>query len=235
VKTLLIFDLETTGLEPQTCRVIEAAGALWSLPHRTLTGSFSFIVQADENPAEAVNRIPVGALRDHGFAQDKTEARLAVWFGMADAIVAHNASFDSGFLSTHLRESKPWICTKHDVEWPRSRLGAGLRDLAADHDVGVVRAHRAGADVDILVRLFERVAELGHDVDAMIARALRPKVLVVADVPKPWTVSKEEADATKAALKSAGFQWEDAAKRWARRMPREDVAGLPFAVQEVAA
>lgn len=224
MRAVLLFDLETTGLDPQTCRVIEAAGALWSVPHRTLIGAFSFIVKADENPAERFNRIPPAVLRDHGIAPTEAEKRISAWFGKADAIVAHNAPFDASFLPTPIRDMRPWIDTKADVEWPHGKIGCGLRDLAADHGVGIVRAHRAASDVDILVRLFERVAELGHDVEAMLLRAMRPKAtFAVADT--------RFDEARNELAKQNGFRWEK--PHWIRRMAIEDAASLPFAVRQL--
>lgn len=223
MKTILVFDTETTGLDPQTARVIEAAGALWSVQQRTLVACFSFLVKADGNPCEAINRIPAAVL-DEGLASDEAEKRLAIWFGRADAIVAHNASFDASFMPIGLRDMRPWICTRNDIEWPRAGVGRGLRDLAADHDVGVVRAHRAMSDVDILVRLFERVAELGHDVEAMLVRGLRPKAKFVSLAPFDQ----------KDVVKSHGFTWEPAPRVWTRTMAIEDAKTLPFAVREVA-
>lgn len=222
MKTILIYDCETTGLEPQTDRVIEAAGALWSIPLRTLIASFSFVIRAEENPVEHVNRIPAAVLQAHGLSPDEAEKRIAAWISRAEAIVAHNSDFDAGFLPNAIRDLRPWIDSKADIEWPRGGMGKGLRDLAIEHDVGIVRAHRALADVDILVRLFERAAELGADIEAMLIRALRPKARFVADLPR----SRNDE------LKAAGFRWDNDRKQWWRKMAIADVGTLPFPVRE---
>lgn len=223
MKTILIYDCETTGLDPQVHRVIEAAGALWSIPLRTLIGSFSFVVKADHNPAESINRIPSDVLRLHGISAEEAEKRIGAWISKADVVAAHSSDFDAGFLPGPIRDMRPWICTKSDVEWPRGGMGKGLRDLAIEHDVGIVRAHRALADVDILVRLFERAAELGADLEAMIARAMRPKARFVADVPR----SRNEE------LKTNGFRWDPDRSQWWRKMAIEDAAALAFPVREI--
>lgn len=221
-ETVLIFDTETTGLDPKRDLVIEAAGALWSVKHRTVFASFSWLVQANENPAERINRIPTPALALGIRREEELPHELSIWFGRADAVIAHYADFDRGFMPSFLQNAKPWICSKNDIEWPRAGMGKGLRDLAADHDVGIVRAHRAMADVDILVRLLERCAELGSDVGQMLARAMRPKARYVADVPR------EMNDL----VKQHGFRWVDRA--WTRTLAIEDAAKLPFPVRRTS-
>jgi DNA polymerase III epsilon subunit-like protein len=99
--------------------------------------------------------------------------------GRAHHIVAHNADFDRSFVSPALR-ALPWADSMSDIDWGRGKVGGSLTALALAHDVGVVSAHRAMADVDVLVRTFQAAQRLGADLPAMLTRALRPKVLVQA-------------------------------------------------------
>lgn len=224
MKRILILDTETTGLDPTKDHVIEVACILYDVEHATAIESFSSLIEHDGNPCENINRIPPAALR---FAPDPVSVWLAVEMraGEADAIVAHNAEFDRGFVSPKMRDHRPWICSKTDICWPKQTHEApSLVSLALEHDLGVAVAHRAMADCDLLARLFTRARELGADLDAMLVRGLRPKVLLQA------LVSFDDNHKAKA----AGFQWDAPTKRWLRRMVAEDATALPFATRTAA-
>lgn len=214
MRTVLILDTETTGLGPDAA-VIEVGAILYSVEHATVLRAFSSLIRADSNAAEAVNRIPAAALVD---ALDPaavwSEVSVMALHWKVEAILAHNAAFDRSFTppdSALLDFS--WICTKSDLTWPKqTRPESSLVPLALDHDLGVAVAHRALADCDLIARLLMRCAELGHDVAAMLARGLRPKVTLMA------CVSYDDREKAKA----AGFRWDAPTKRWLRRMVEED-------------
>jgi DNA polymerase-3 subunit epsilon len=214
---ILFVDTETTGTE-DTDAAIEVAATIFSVKHACAVRSFASLIRAQANTAEKINGISPAVLLD---APEPAPvwARVREMAGKCDAIVAHNAEFDARFVPPEVTGTKPWICTMEDLLFPRqTKQGMNLRDLALAHKVGVVTAHRATADVDILVRLFERVAELGVDLDVMLARGLRPKSLYRAHV------SFDDKDLAK----DAGFKWEPTTKRWLRRMADADVAELGF-------
>ncbi len=221
---ILILDTETTGLDPAVDKTIEIGAILYSVEHGTPLGSFASLLRADANAAEHVNRIPAAAIREEQDPQLAWEVVEAMAL-KADAIVAHRAEFDRGFVSPALRDGHDWICSKFDIEWPKGQPGASLVQLALDHDLGVAYAHRALTDCDLLARLFTRCRELGSDIDLMLTRAQRPKADYVA------LVSYDDREMAK----KAAFQWDGAAKLWKRRMFIEEAAKLPFKVREVRA
>jgi DNA polymerase-3 subunit epsilon len=98
-----------------------------------------------------------------------------------------------------------------------------LVPLALAHDLGVAVAHRALADCDLIARLLTRCRELGHDIDAMLTRGLRPKVTLMA------CVSFDDRELAKV----AGFHWHAPRKQWLRRMVEADAA-FDFPVRVVA-
>lgn len=237
MKTALIYDTETTGLDPIKDSVIEVGCVLYDLEHATIRECVSTTIRAAGNAAEPVNRIPAASLVD---AREPVQAWniVANFAKRADAFVAHSADFDRSFTPQSVARMKPWICSCHDVDWslpgsqsaidgPRSRPGRSLVALALEHGLGVSSAHRAIVDCLLLARLFERVQEQGRDLRAMLVRGLRPKGrFIVADT---------TFDAARNALaKQHGFQWKD--PFWERTMAIEDASALPFAVlrQEAA-
>lgn len=232
IRNLLILDTETSSLDPTTGRLLEVATALWSVEHRSLVKVRSWIVRSETNEAESVNGIPVALLRDHPHASNvnMTNKWVQAWATEADCIVAHSSDFDRQWFGDAV-QALPWACSCNDIEWPRPSTSRGLTALALAHGVGVVAAHRALDDVMTLVRLFERAAELGGNLEVMLTRALRPKALFeVAD--------RGYSPERNALAKANGFRFDDkdaGNKRWIRSMAVEDAEKLPFAVQRVAA
>lgn len=222
MRRVLLLDTESTGLDPKDA-CIEVACVVFDLAHASPIVSFASLIQHHSNAAEAVNRIPAALL-----AEAPPSAliwpRVAAMADGCDAILAHNAAFDRGFVPAALRDSKPWICTMSDLEWPQqTKPGQSLVALALAHGLGVGSAHRAAADCDLISRLLARIAEQGTDLPAFLARGLRPKATFQALV--------SFADKDKA--KDAGFSWEPESKRWLRTLAIED-ANFPFQIRKVA-
>lgn len=221
----LLLDTETTGFREEGGECIEVAIVVYDILHCAPLLSFASLINATSNAAEAINGIPVAMLQEAPMPE-------LVWnrvFEIAkhcDVIVAHRAEFDRDFVAPEVRDIKPWICSKFDIEWPKTKvIGESLVSLALQHGVGVTAAHRALTDCDILARLFTRVAELGVDLEAMLERGLRPKNLFYSLAPF------EKKDIVKA----HGFAWDPSrhGKNWYRYMPVSDTEALPFRVRQV--
>jgi len=228
LETALLFDVETTGTDPAKDRVLEVGVGLFSIPDATLVRAASFLFHAEENPAEFVNGLSPALLARFGTRGEGDWSEVADWFALGDVIVAHHASFDRSFVPRRLMEVEepgPWVCSMDDIEWPRTSPNKSLVGICLAHGLGVGSAHRALEDVLLLVRLFERAAELGADLTAMMERALRPKKKYRA------FVSYDDRELAKA----AGFAWDGDAKIWHKRIVPEDLAelALPFEVREI--
>lgn len=236
MKRALIIDTETTGLDPSKHAVIEVAAIVYDLDHATYTDCFSTLLPADSNEAEAINGIPEAVLREAGslsLAPADTWGSIRQIASMADVILAHNAEFDRAFVQIGtggpLRRGSgegsisgpeiPWVCTKDDIAWPKQfNQGMSLVPLALAHGLGVGSAHRAMDDAMLIARLLMRVAEMGVDLQELIARGMRPKIRVVSMAP----FSDRET------VKSYGFRWSPERKVWWRNMPEDDIGSLPF-------
>jgi DNA polymerase-3 subunit epsilon len=226
VKTILILDTETSSLDPKTGHLLEVATALWSVEHRSLIKARSWILRAESNEAESVNGIPTALLMEQPLATTMkiTELWVLAWAGEADAIVAHG-DFDRKWFGNEI-QSRTWIDSCDDIEWPRASTSRSLVALALAHGVGVSHAHRALSDVMTLVQLFERAAEM-TDVSAMLTKAARTKRSYRAVVNYD----------TNALAKERGFRWDPERKIWHRRIAIEDATTKewPFKLEEVGA
>ena len=222
--SVLLLDTETTSVEPDAA-CIEVAAVLFSLVHASPVRSFASLIRADDNAAESINRIPAAMLKDAP-APETVWPVVARMASKASAILAHQADFDRRFVPSDVTGETPWVCSMNDVQWPRAQKpGESLVKLALAHDLGVASAHRALADCDLLARLLTRIHEMGVDLQAFIARGLRPKGLfVVAD--------RRFDEARNEQCKLAGFSWDRDVKRaWSRKMALDDAPLLPFAVE----
>lgn len=207
--TLLIIDTETTGLDPETDRIIEVGALLYDADTGQPVASYATLISDGErtdNAAKSKNEIRPATLQHPNCLP--YEAAMSVVHGIghgADFYVAHRADFDRQWLPD---DWGPWICTKFDAEWPRCEPGAGLVHLALAHGVGVTQAHRAIYDCLTLAAVLSRVHEIEGGLGDWIARATEPRVEVRA------LVSYDDRELAKA----AGFSWDPQRKLWTKRV-----------------
>ncbi|GEM_PF-2101077 len=165
LETLLILDLETTGLSPEKHRCIELGAVLFSVSLRTILSQVSTLLPVDRNPAQRINRIPPKASQRPQPWQQTLEL-FQVMAQHADVAVAHNVSFDRRWFGRPPLPAVtlPWICTC-TAPWPsqpglRPGRRVSLKDLARAHDVQIGDAHRALADCTVLARILARCDDL---------------------------------------------------------------------------
>lgn len=226
---LLIIDTETTGLDVERHRTIEVAAILYSVPHRTTLFQLSTLLNANDNAAEHINRIPPAVLPE--ICQQTQQHFIDLLQHLAHSAnyaIAHNAAFDKQWfdghhlpiLSTSAGKPLEWLCTLEDFSFPyQTRPRENLVSLALNHGIGVSSAHRALTDCSLIAALFDRMENL----EAMIEAAKIPKFLFKAQV------SYRDKDLAKAAY----FQWNPDRKEWTRRMVEADTKDLPFSVVKI--
>ncbi len=147
-------DVETTGLSASSEEIIELALVLFSYDQERITG----IVDSYSGLREPNCPISRGAYRVHGLTREDLIGqrldipRIKEMIDKADFLVAHNASFDKGFVTKIFpsAKSKPWYCSMSDISWEGSRA---LQALLEEHDIIPEQQHRALADVEGVLAL----------------------------------------------------------------------------------
>lgn len=215
---LLVTDTETTGLKANESQVIELAFIMYDTSSKTELYQASTLIYAPSNPVEHVNhisQISLDAVKDslltnfviNGFSLAESEA---------DYLVAHNASFDKGFVNEHIvKTKKPWICSKNDLSFPHTSSSKRLGHIAVDHNIPVIDAHRALTDCKTLVSLLKLTTDLEAQIQLKFDSNLYQAIL---------------AYDLRHLAKDAGFSWDAPSKRWLKRLHPSTTGSLPFEV-----
>ena len=175
-------DVETTGFSPARDEVIELAVILFRF--HPSTGEGLGVVDEFSGLQEPSRPIPVGATAVHGITDDAVRGRALDHkraLGLltrAEFLVAHNASFDRGFVVRMYPGLGPksWMCSLRDIDWRRRAVvSQRLQDLLAMHGLQPDQAHRALADCRSALRL---LAYRGPDGSTYFQEMLRRRGLL---------------------------------------------------------
>lgn len=155
-----VIDVETTGLSPSKCRIIEMSAI--RLSGTNFLSCKTWLI----NPNTA---IPAGASRIHGITDDMVEGS-PVFKQLAPeilqvlsntVIVAHNARFDWGFLSSELTRTDQEIPVLKIIDSiPLAKLcfpnqpSYAMKHLSTELKLAVTPTHRAESDTRALSDLF---------------------------------------------------------------------------------
>lgn len=147
-------DVETTGLSAFSDEIVELALVLF----RYDQDGIKEIIECYSGLREPHCEISSGAQKVHGLSMEDLAGqsldlpRIKEMIARADFLLAHNASFDKGFVRRILPETRTmrWYCTMTGINWSGSR---GLQNQLAMHGIATDQAHRALDDVEGLLTL----------------------------------------------------------------------------------
>jgi DNA polymerase-3 subunit epsilon len=204
-RTGLFVDVETTGLDPNRCEIIELAMVPFTYG---LDGQIFEVGQAFHQLRQPSHPIPpevtaITGLTDEMVAGHSIDpAEVAAFAAPAALVVAHNAAFDRRFLERFCDgfSTKPWACSMSQVNWSAEGFeGVKLAHLA--HGAGFFYdKHRAIHDclaaIELLARPLPRSGQLA--LQQLLDQARKPS----------WRIWAENAPFDlKDALKARGYRW----------------------------
>lgn len=219
----IVFDTETTGLEPLNGDRVVEIGAIELINHIPTGQSFHVYINPERSmPAEAqrVHGLGDDFLKDKPLFADVADDFVAFF---ADAnLIAHNASFDVAFLNAELaRCGRAAISDEHVIDTlvlaRRKHPGspASLDALMSRYQIDASRRtlHGALLDAELLAEVYieliggrQAALLLGEAPEApTIAVAMPAQVAVAArPVPRLFSVSAAELAAHRAAVERLG-------------------------------
>ncbi|MEL7684463.1 3'-5' exonuclease [Citromicrobium bathyomarinum] len=218
---LAVVDVETDGLDPLRDNVIQIAAALVDV---SKDGRLLRVVDHGTGLADPRRAIPprITAITgiDNLTVRGKRikHAALTDFICKADAVLAHNASFDAGFCKRLLPgiEHLPWICSFRDVDWLGHGFDGGkLGHLLMQQGLFAPAAHDAMADVEALLALLHSELPTGETV---LTEALR-----TAQEPTVRIFAERAPYETRHELKRFGYRWNPHQKIWWTEVAQADV------------
>ena len=214
-------DLETTGLNKDTCKIIEFAGKVTAID--TSNGELLGIVDEYESFNDPEESIEPEITRITGITDDIVAGHSIDWesvsrvLNQADIIVAHNASFDRAFMDRYLplSQDKVWVCSVSDINWPERGFGARGQEILCIWHGLYYESHRAMSDVDALIHLVTHEAEESDNaVLELIANAAKP-IYKIAALNSPFQ--------TKDILRSRRYRWDPQNRYWWKNLVLDEI------------
>ncbi|MBM7703575.1 exonuclease domain-containing protein [Metabacillus iocasae] len=186
-KLAAIVDIETTGLSPHECEMIEVAIVLCSYDAQSgevieLVDEYAGFNMPSTPIASYITRL-TGITNEMVHNHQLNDKKIMELFNKADIIIAHNASFDRSFLMTRYPEliEKKWHCSMRAVKWKDyGFFNKKLTTLLDAHHIKREHAHRAMDDVKATLALLTHKNPNGNPyfLEVMNKAMSKPKIKV---------------------------------------------------------
>jgi DNA polymerase-3 subunit epsilon len=207
VRTAVLLDTETTGLDARKDEIIELGMVKFEyLPDGSIAGvrdTFSAFNEPTVPISEEVRALT--GITDQMVAGHRIdEAAVNAFVDDAVIVIAHNSGFDRKFVERYwtVFEQKAWGCSATEIEWRKygfagAQLGYLLTGAGFFH-----HAHRAVDDCHALLEVlaFELPATGAPALALLLETARKPTVRVWAEQ-SPFEL--------KDSLKKRGYRWND--------------------------
>ncbi len=165
----VVFDIETTGLSPITCKITEI-GAVKVKNDEILDVFNTFVDPEEPIPEEITTLTGITDEMVAGAPKTKEAVQMFLDFIGDRMLVAHNASFDISFIRKaagdhELTFVNPYLDTLSMSRYVNPDLKKHKLDAIADYfGLGDFNHHRASDDAEMCARIFYRmVAKLQND------------------------------------------------------------------------
>lgn len=221
LKTLVVVDVETTGLDPQNDRMIEFAAAqmLYAQDGRIV----QHVRSADwlEDPGIPIPQIvqDLTGITDEMVKGCRIPDEAADMIADADMLVSHNAAFDWPFCRRRWPDDvdgKIWACSLSQIDWAGLGFPAARQEILARYHGFFYDAHRAQVDVEALVKLLQLAP--GPDRPTYLQQLLsyldRPRYRIRA-LGTPFSAKDD--------LKGRSYRWDPERRVWWTTCSEDDL------------
>lgn len=222
LRHLLVLDTETTGLDPDTDKVIELA--LLRVTVDVRSGRPVGAVDVYDGLEDPGVPVPAQITEITGITTDMVrghrldEARVAAMLQGVDLVVAHNAGFDRPFVEARLPAFArlAWVCSLVDIDWKAMGHGSAKLENLAAAGGWFYDAHRAETDCHALLAVLgQPVARAGAAPDGASGSTLLSVLLEAAGQTHHRLHATGAPFEAKDALKARGYRWDGNQRVWA--------------------
>jgi DNA polymerase-3 subunit epsilon len=207
VRSGILLDVETTGLDPVRDEVIELAMVKFDYRPDGAIVRVSDAFTAFQEPSKPIppEIVALTGITDETVAGHRIDdAAVAAFVDGAVIVIAHNANFDRKFAERYwsLFQHKAWGCSATEVDWRShgfdgSRLGYLLAGAGFFH-----QAHRAIDDCHALLEILAlELPTLGKTALAALLERARKRTMRIWAEQSPFELKHE--------LKRRGYRWSD--------------------------
>lgn len=212
-------DVETTGLDRETDRIIELAIQRFRFDEagRIIQVGVPRVWREDPGvPIDPKITRLTGLSADDVTGQAIEDSVAVDILSSADVIVAHNAAFDRPFVDRRLPTiaGKPWACSMAELDW----LELGFEGRALAHLVSqcgwFYEGHRAENDILALLYLLSHGLPDGETILAKLIACSEQTTFRVNAIDAPFDAKDR--------LKSRGYRWDAALRFWWRSVREEE-------------
>jgi len=153
-----VFDLETTGLDPTKDQITEIAAIRTDLIREY--GRLDVRITKNSGTKltpEIINLTGINESMMRGGIPEELAIPLLACFMSGSIVVAHHAPFDLSFLARYLVEPSSFVCTRVLSKLVEPGESASLAAVAERRGIELTGHHRALADVEATVKIFQQL------------------------------------------------------------------------------
>jgi len=217
-----ILDTETTGTNQALDRIIELGIVI--VEYCPESGQVYRVLQTYNELEDPDMPIPPESTKIHGISDAMLQGKKIVDTDveqlMSDVslVIAHNASFDRGFVETRLPffQRKAWACSFAQIPWKIEGIGSASLEFLAYKCGFHFSGHRASVDCHALLEVLQ--SDLPHSgtkvFKMLLDKARNPDI-------KVWAINAPYDNKDK--LKERAYRWDGDRKTWHRTLSSEDI------------
>ena len=212
IKSLLVVDVETTGVDVLDDEIIEfaAAGLQYTEDGRIIKHVET--VSWFQDPGRPIPEVVVQltGITDAMVEGQQIPNAAARLLRNADLIISHNAAFDWAFCRRRWPDAvdgKLWGCSLKQIDWSGFGFPAARQEILTRYHGFFYDAHRATIDVEALVKLLQmRPNQTSPNYLAQIITYLQKPRFRIRAVGTPFAAKDE--------LKQRAYRWDADRKVW---------------------